>query len=127
MDSSGCLNFCCPRRDVPAERLYPSGRPCGLSGLIVNETCCLSTSLTDDLKGLSWASQAGGRVETSRQGVSTMRYGFVAYPTSCYHFLVMDHYDILDVSPEATPEQIKAAYRILVQLFHPDRLQHVNA
>ncbi len=39
----------------------------------------------------------------------------------------MNHYDILDVHREATPKQIKEAYRILVQLFHPDRLQHANA
>ncbi len=35
----------------------------------------------------------------------------------------MKYYEILDVPPDATPEQIKAAYRILVQLHHPDRLQ----
>jgi len=38
----------------------------------------------------------------------------------------MDHYVILDITHGATPEQIKANYRILVQLFHPDRLQHVS-
>ncbi|MBI3240895.1 MAG: SUMF1/EgtB/PvdO family nonheme iron enzyme [Chloroflexi bacterium] len=38
----------------------------------------------------------------------------------------MDHYAILDVPHNASPEQIKASYRILVQLFHPDRLQHVS-
>ena len=35
----------------------------------------------------------------------------------------MKYYEILDLSPDATPEQIKDAYRILVQLHHPDRLQ----
>jgi len=39
----------------------------------------------------------------------------------------MDHYDTLDVPRNASPDQIKAMYRVLVQLFHPDRLQHVNA
>jgi formylglycine-generating enzyme required for sulfatase activity len=39
----------------------------------------------------------------------------------------MKLYEILDVPPEATEEQIKAAYRILVQLHHPDRLQQVSA
>jgi formylglycine-generating enzyme required for sulfatase activity len=39
----------------------------------------------------------------------------------------MDYYDTLDVPQNATQEQIKSHYRILVQLFHPDRLQHVNA
>lgn len=39
----------------------------------------------------------------------------------------MNYYDILDIPHGATAEQIKASYRILVQLFHPDRLQHANA
>jgi len=37
------------------------------------------------------------------------------------------YYDILDVPRAATPEQIRSAYRILVQLHHPDRLQQANA
>lgn len=39
----------------------------------------------------------------------------------------MNYYDILDVPQTANAEQIKSNYRILVQLFHPDRLQHANA
>ena len=39
----------------------------------------------------------------------------------------MDYYDVLDVPQTATPDQIRAHYRILVQLFHPDRLQHANS
>ena len=39
----------------------------------------------------------------------------------------MKYYEILDLPPEATEEQIRAAYRILVQLHHPDRLQQVSA
>jgi len=35
----------------------------------------------------------------------------------------VNFYQLLDVPPDATPEQIKAAYRIQVQLYHPDRLQ----
>jgi curved DNA-binding protein CbpA len=38
----------------------------------------------------------------------------------------MSHYDILGVPPEATDAQIRAAYRTLVQLFHPDRLGHLK-
>ncbi len=37
----------------------------------------------------------------------------------------MNLYQLLDVAPDATAEQIKAAYRIQVQLHHPDRLQGV--
>lgn len=32
------------------------------------------------------------------------------------------HYDTLEVSPAASPETIRAAYRSLMQRFHPDRL-----
>ncbi len=39
----------------------------------------------------------------------------------------MNFYDVLDVPQNATSEQIKSHYRILVQLFHPDRLQHANS
>ncbi len=38
----------------------------------------------------------------------------------------MKLYEILDVPPDATDEQIRAAYRILAQLHHPDRLQQVS-
>jgi|SRR5579859_1638545 len=38
----------------------------------------------------------------------------------------MSYYDLLGVPPEATPEEIRAAYRTLVQLFHPDRLAHLK-
>lgn len=34
--------------------------------------------------------------------------------------LVPDYYARLEVSPNATPPQIKAAYRRLVRLYHPD-------
>ncbi len=38
----------------------------------------------------------------------------------------MKYYEILDVPPDASAEQIRSAYRILVQLHHPDRLQQVS-
>src|SRR5438105_2999750 len=38
----------------------------------------------------------------------------------------MSYYDLLGVPPEATAEEIRAAYRTLVQLFHPDRLAHLK-
>lgn len=38
----------------------------------------------------------------------------------------MKYYELLDVAPEATPAEIKAAYRIQVQLHHPDRLQQAS-
>ena len=37
------------------------------------------------------------------------------------------YYEILDVPCTATPDEIKSAYRILVQLHHPDRLQQANS
>jgi hypothetical protein len=38
----------------------------------------------------------------------------------------MNYYDTLGVPADASPEQIKTAYRALVQLFHPDRLGHLR-
>jgi len=35
-------------------------------------------------------------------------------------------YELLDVAPYATAEEIKAAYRIQVHLHHPDRLRQAN-
>lgn len=33
----------------------------------------------------------------------------------------MTHYDVLEISPQASPEVVRAAYRSLIQRFHPDR------
>jgi hypothetical protein len=33
----------------------------------------------------------------------------------------MTHYDTLEISPKASPEVVRAAYRSLMQRFHPDR------
>lgn len=38
----------------------------------------------------------------------------------------MKFYELLDVAPYATAEEIKAAYRIQVHLHHPDRLRQAN-
>src|SRR5258708_35076150 len=38
----------------------------------------------------------------------------------------MSYYDWLGVPPEATAEEVGAASRTLVQLFHPDRLAHLK-
>jgi len=38
----------------------------------------------------------------------------------------MSYYDLLGVPPEATADDIRSAYRTLVQLFHPDRLAHLK-
>jgi curved DNA-binding protein CbpA len=34
-----------------------------------------------------------------------------------------DPYEVLDISRDASPEQVNEAYRALVELYHPDRLQ----
>lgn len=37
-----------------------------------------------------------------------------------------DHYRLLGLPPEATPEQIKEHHRLLMRMFHPDRDSHLD-
>lgn len=34
------------------------------------------------------------------------------------------YYDIIEISPNATQEEIKEAYRVVASVWHPDRFQH---
>ena len=34
------------------------------------------------------------------------------------------YYEILDLQPGASPEEVKQAYRELVKVWHPDRFSH---
>ena len=42
-------------------------------------------------------------------------------------FSQMDPYTLLEISPGASPEQIKAAYRHAVSRYHPDKVAHLGA
>ena len=35
-----------------------------------------------------------------------------------------NYYSILEISESATPEEITQAYRLLLQVWHPDRFHH---
>lgn len=35
------------------------------------------------------------------------------------------YYEILELEPGASPEEVKRAYRDLVKVWHPDRFSHV--
>ena len=41
-------------------------------------------------------------------------------------FSRMDPYTLLEVSPQASPEEIKAAYRRAVARYHPDKVAHLG-
>ncbi|HEX7551862.1 MAG TPA: J domain-containing protein [Candidatus Methylomirabilis sp.] len=41
-------------------------------------------------------------------------------------FSRMDPYAILEVSPRASPEEIKAAYKRAVARYHPDKVAHLG-
>ena len=38
----------------------------------------------------------------------------------------MDPYALLEVSPRATPEEIKTAYKRAVARYHPDKVAHLG-
>jgi len=41
-------------------------------------------------------------------------------------FSQMDPYTLLEVSPQASPEEIKAAYKRAVARYHPDKVTHLG-
>jgi hypothetical protein len=41
-------------------------------------------------------------------------------------FSRMDPYALLDVSPQASPEEVKAAYKRAVARYHPDKVAHLG-
>ncbi len=38
----------------------------------------------------------------------------------------MNHYELLGLAPSATPDEVRAAYRALAQIFHPNRLSQLK-
>ena len=40
---------------------------------------------------------------------------------------VFNPYDVLQVAPSASPEEVKAQYRHQMALYHPDKVQHLGA
>jgi Protein of unknown function (DUF1232)/DnaJ domain len=42
-------------------------------------------------------------------------------------FSQMDPYTLLEISPQASPEEIKTAYRRAVTRYHPDKVGHLGA
>ena len=62
-----------------------------------------------------------------RMGGPWRRRGSTPHPEDLTaDFSQMDSYTLLEVSPQATPEEIKAAYRRAVARYHPDKVAHLG-
>lgn len=48
------------------------------------------------------------------------------YQSRYYSHTLDDDYKILEVSPDATDEEVKKAYRTLAKKYHPDRVNHLG-
>jgi DnaJ like chaperone protein len=58
-------------------------------------------------------------------GLTTAEYNAIA---SMYNQKAPDRdYDILEISPNASNDEIKSRYRDLVKKYHPDKVQHLGA
>tara|TARA_B100001179_G_scaffold233171_1_gene229874 strand:+ start:13325 stop:14116 length:792 start_codon:yes stop_codon:yes gene_type:complete len=62
--------------------------------------------------------QIAGFLQVQRQDFESIKAMFFKNPDSAYK--------ILEVSPEASNNEIKAAYRTMVKKYHPDKLQHMD-
>ena len=62
-----------------------------------------------------------------RMGGSWTRRGSTPRPEDLTaDFSQMDPYTLLEVSPQASPEEIKAAYKRAVARYHPDKVAHLG-
>mgnify|MGYP001587556632 FL=1 len=62
-----------------------------------------------------------------RMGGSWTRRGSAPHPEDLTtDFSQMDPYTLLEVSPQASPEEIKAAYKRAVARYHPDKVAHLG-
>ena len=62
----------------------------------------------------------------SRRESSYERASETGYYSSGKEEILQDPYKTLDVRPDATPEEIKRAYRQLVNKYHPDKVIHLG-
>lgn len=62
-----------------------------------------------------------------RMGEPWRRRGSTPHPEDLTaDFSQMDPYTLLDVSPQASPQEIKAAYKRAVARYHPDKVAHLG-
>lgn len=62
-----------------------------------------------------------------RMGGPWRRRGSTPHPEDLTaDFSQMDPYTLLDVSPQASPQEIKAAYKRAVARYHPDKVAHLG-
>ncbi len=81
------------------------------------DTIALSFRILDDTGSAGFSQKTRSTQDNYQQQWSTFRPGKSAGPEA---------YQVLGLTSQATPDEIKKAYRTLVREYHPDRWQHLK-
>ena len=88
---------------------------------LIAQWCNVSRSDYESIKAMYTYGFYGNAGNTSNGG------GYSGGSSSGYRSHTLDSdYQILEISPDATDEEVKKAYRTLAKKYHPDRVAHLG-